>query len=94
MDFEYDSLKIGLNKIKHGIDFEEAKALWLDPDCFEVPSNYESEDRYLVIGGISGIGWTAIITKRDDIVRIISVRRSRTHQLQIYEHRKRAGGKV
>ena len=90
MDFEYDPQKSELNKIKHGIDFEEAKALWIDVDSFEVPSDYEGEDRYLVVGQINGIGWTAIVTKRDDVVRIISVRRSRTNEVQVYDHRKRA----
>jgi len=28
MDFEYDPQKSESNKIRHGIDFEEAKALW------------------------------------------------------------------
>lgn len=28
MKFEYDSDKSARNKIKHGIDFEEAQALW------------------------------------------------------------------
>jgi len=30
MEFEYDSKKSFANKAKHGIDFEEAKMLWLE----------------------------------------------------------------
>ncbi len=30
MRYEYDPNKSHANKIKHGIDFEEAQALWLD----------------------------------------------------------------
>jgi len=30
MDFEYDRQKSEANKAKHGIDFEEAQALWQD----------------------------------------------------------------
>lgn len=32
MEFEYDPGKSETNKKKHGIDFEEAQALWFDPD--------------------------------------------------------------
>ena len=31
MDFEYDPEKNAANKQKHGVDFEEAQALWNDP---------------------------------------------------------------
>jgi len=38
MDFEYDPDKSRANKAKHGIDFEEAQALWDDPDLLEIPA--------------------------------------------------------
>ncbi|NPA51106.1 MAG: BrnT family toxin, partial [Epsilonproteobacteria bacterium] len=34
MEFEYDEKKSQINKLKHGIDFEEAKKLWMDPLAF------------------------------------------------------------
>jgi hypothetical protein len=34
-DFEYDPDKSLINKAKHGIDFEEARALWLDRRLLE-----------------------------------------------------------
>ena len=37
MKFEFDENKSKSNKIKHGIDFEEAKKLWKDPYAFEIP---------------------------------------------------------
>ena len=30
MDFEFDAAKSAENKRKHGLDFEEAQALWAD----------------------------------------------------------------
>lgn len=30
MEFEFDERKSAANKAKHGIDFVEAQALWLD----------------------------------------------------------------
>jgi uncharacterized DUF497 family protein len=36
MGFEYDSEKSAENKHKHGVDFEEAQALWSDPALLEI----------------------------------------------------------
>jgi uncharacterized DUF497 family protein len=91
MDFEYDSKKSELNKVKHGIDFEEAQELWKDLSALEVPSGHASEDRFLMIGKINKIGWTAIITYRDSTTRIISVRRWRDHEAKAYDNSRRVG---
>ena len=86
MKFEYDENKSKSNKIKHGIDFEEAKKLWQDPYAFEIPSlNSKDEDRFLVLGQIDLKNYTAIITYRETNIRIISVRRSRTKEVKLYE---------
>jgi len=86
MKFEYDINKSKSNKIKHGIDFEEAQKLWQDPYAFEIPSlNSKDEDRFLVLGQIDLKNYTAIITYRETNIRIISVRRSRTKEIKLYE---------
>ena len=85
MLFEFDSKKSASNKQKHGLDFQEAKALWDDPDFIEIPVQTIDEPRYLVIGKIEGKHWSGIITYRSDKVRIISVRRSRKEEVEIYE---------
>ena len=36
--FELDSSKSHSNSLKHGIDFEEAQALWNDPMLLEIPA--------------------------------------------------------
>lgn len=78
MLFEYDPAKSARNRLKHGIDFEEAKRLW-EGMVVTVPSLGEyGELRYVAIGTIDGKHWTAVITLREGRVRIISVRRSRT----------------
>ncbi len=76
MDFEYDPNKSASNKIKHGIDFEEAKELW--NGCyisFDILRDC-GEPRFGVIGMLYDKHWTAIATMRGDKIRIISVRRS------------------
>ncbi len=86
MIFEYDENKSNANKLKHNIDFEEAKELWTDPYAFEFRSkNRIDEERYLVIGQIGIKLYTAIITYREQNIRIISVRRARQKEIQLYE---------
>ena len=85
MEFEFDKQKSQMNKKKHGIDFIEAQALWNDPDRIEIPAKTIDEDRFLVIGKVSDRYWSTIITYRHEIVRIISVRRSRKEEIEIYE---------
>ena len=85
MEFEFDPQKNDSNKIKHGIDFDEAKDLWKDPDLLEIPVKTSDEPRFLVIGKIQGKHWSGVITYRDHKIRIISVRRSRNEEIEIYE---------
>ncbi|MBI5633132.1 MAG: BrnT family toxin [Nitrospirae bacterium] len=85
MEFEFDPAKSISNKGKHGIDFPEAQAMWADPDFIEIPVTTADEPRFLIIGKISGKHWSAIITYRKERIRIISVRRSRKEEVEIYE---------
>jgi len=85
MEFEFDKRKSQLNKKKHGIDFIEAQALWNDPDRIEIPAKTIDEERSLIMGKISDTRWSAIITYRNEKVRIISVRRARKEEREIYE---------
>jgi hypothetical protein len=85
MDFEFDEGKSRSNKKKHGIDFVKAQALWSDPNLIAIPARTSDEPRIVVIGAIGKKCWSAIITSRDDRIRIISVRRSRAEEVAIYE---------
>ena len=85
MEFEFDEQKSKANKAKHGIDFVGAQALWEDADLLEIPARTEDEPRTIVIGRIGETHWSAIITYRHDRVRIISVRRSRKEERELYE---------
>jgi hypothetical protein len=83
--FEFDPKKSAANRKKHGIDFDEAQGLWQDVSRLEVPAKTEDEPRFLVIAQIDDRHWTAVITYRNDRVRIISVRRSRDEEVNLYE---------
>jgi len=84
--FEFDIAKSAINKEKHGIDFIEAQMLWEDPDLIEIPAKIAGESRFLVIGLIAGKHWSGIITYRHEKIRIISIRRSRPEEVDIYEN--------
>lgn len=82
--FEFDANKSALNKEKHGIDFLEAQEFWLDEARVVIPSYISDEPRYVLIARVSGICWSAVLTHREDKIRIISVRRSRENEKAIY----------
>jgi uncharacterized DUF497 family protein len=82
---EFDPGKSAANLAKHGIDFADAQALWDDEDHLEVPARTQDEPCWVVIGRIDGRPWTAIITRRQGLIRIISVRRARPSEEALYE---------
>ena len=84
--FEFDPAKSRTNKDKHGIDFVEAQSLWNGP-VIEILGDYPGENRSLVVGQHGGKHWTAIVTDRDSVIRIISVRRARAQEIERYERR-------
>jgi hypothetical protein len=85
MNFEYDPNKSRSNVEKHGIDFAQAQALWSDPNLVEIQVRTEDEPRYMVIGRIGDKHWSGVITYRGNAIRIISVRRSRQEEVNLYE---------
>jgi len=85
MEYDFDEQKSMANKTKHGIDFVEAQTLWEDVDLLEIPARTDDEPRAIVIGKIGDKHWSAIITYRHERIRIISVRRSRREEKELYE---------
>ncbi|MCA3019758.1 MAG: BrnT family toxin [bacterium] len=83
--FEFDTAKSEANRLKHGIDFVEAQALWDDPMLLEIPAKTDDEPRYLVIGLINDKHWSAVVTYRGANIRLISVRRARLEEQTLYE---------
>jgi uncharacterized DUF497 family protein len=73
------------NKSKHGIDFRDAQELWNDPFRVIIPARTTDETRYLMIGKIMNKHWSAVYTYRGEAIRLISVRRSRKEEIELYE---------
>jgi uncharacterized DUF497 family protein len=51
----------------------------------EIPARTIDEPRFLVISRLWGNHWSAVITYRQQAIRLISVRRSRPDEVQFYE---------
>jgi len=83
--FEFDKNKSASNLNQHGIDFITVQELWNDPDLIEIQATSDSEARFLLVGRIKEKHWSAVITYRENKIRIISVRRSRKSEVELYE---------
>lgn len=84
-EFDFDPRKSRSNQEKHGIDFIEAQRLWEDSLRIEIPAKTVDETRTVVIGRIGEKVWSAIVAEREGKTRIISVRRARRKEVEIYE---------
>ena len=84
-EFQYDPEKSRQNREKHGIDFEQAKLLWDDPNLVRILARSDDEPRTMIIACLNEQFWSAIVTDRKNEIRIISVRRSRPREVEIYE---------
>ena len=85
MEFEYDPAKSQSNQEKHGIDFLEAQELWDDEDRLQIPAKSETEIRFGLIAQRDNKIWVAFYTEREEVIRLISVRRARENEEQAYD---------
>jgi uncharacterized DUF497 family protein len=88
MRFEWDAKKSSANELKHGIDFETAKNIWLDENRIEIHAPHPVEDRRITIGKHQNKAWTAIYTMRGNAIRIISVGHARKKEAELYDKEK------
>ena len=84
-EFEFDEAKSQANLDKHGMDFVAAQELWKDPYLLEIRTKSEGEPRFVLIGKIREKHWSAVVTYREGRIRLISVRRSRKKEVELYE---------
>ena len=84
MDFEFDTSKSKANLEKHGIDFVVAQQLWEDKDRLEIEARTEDEPRSVLIAAFGQKLWAAFFTYRKGRIRLISVRRARKEERELY----------
>jgi len=91
MEFEFDPVKSESNLCKHGMDFDEAQDLREDQYAAIIDARSDSEPRFALIALHGERIWTAFFTTRSTKIRLISVRRARTEEEQIYYESRRTG---
>jgi uncharacterized DUF497 family protein len=84
MSFEFDASKSRANLEKHGIDFVAAQQLWEDEDRLEIPAKTEDEPRYVLITALGQKLWSAFFIYRKGRIRLISIRRARKEERELY----------
>lgn len=84
LNFEFDVAKSTANCGKHGIDFLEAQQLWEDENRLEITARTEDEPRYVLIAALSQKLGSAFFTYRKGSIRLISVRRARKEERELY----------
>jgi uncharacterized protein len=86
LEFEWDPAKDAANERKHRISFEDAKAVFRDPQCLieDVTKPEYGERRSKAIGRLGVFIAAVIFTDRNDFRRIISVRRARRDERERY----------
>ncbi len=89
MEFEWDPAKAAINLRKHGVHFEIATAVFLDPNRIDIYDGREAygEDRWITIGEVVPALLSIVYTMRgssNERIRLISARKADTHERARY----------
>lgn len=87
MKFEFDPKKSIKNKEKHGIDFVEGQNIFKDPKAIRnIPAtSHEGEAYWMAIGAVRQKLWAMIYVERNQVIRIVSMRKARQEEREQYE---------
>ena len=87
--FVWNHEKAASNKIKHGISFEEAAEVFLDPFVEFLTADVEGEDREAALGltHVHTLLYVVNIDHEDSSIRIISARKATASERRFYEDR-------
>ena len=94
MEFEWDEDKRRQNVERHGFDFLDGVLVFAD-EYYCCYSPKKDEDRWLAIRSIAGIEIAVVFAlrgEREEITRIISVRRAKRRERRQYHAHLRARG--
>ena len=77
MNITWDPAKNRENQRKHGISFDDAKAVFQDLDRIEVLDDRDyGEERWVAIGTMGKIVALVVYTERNSGIRLISARKA------------------
>ena len=86
MNIEFDPAKAASNLTKHGVSFEEAKTVLLDPQSLVREDEDAQDEQRWVMVGMSAAGRLLVVvhTMRGETVRLISARKATTKEANSY----------
>jgi len=91
--YEWDIKKAARNLRKHGVSFDEAKTVFLDPlaETFDDPDHSDEERRFITLGMSTSqrLLFVAHADSGEDRVRIISARAATRRETHAYQERSR-----
>ncbi len=91
MIYEWDPVKAADNERKHGVSFDEAKTVFLDPfaETFDDPDHSADEHRFMTIGASAqrGLLFVAHADSGEDRVRIINARQATRGETYAHQER-------
>ncbi len=87
MLFEWDDRKAAQNAAKHGVPFEYAVRVFLDPHRVETEDRRRdySEERWITVGRIEGRLFAVAYTPRGKVIQVISARKANEREQRKYD---------
>jgi len=84
---EWHDAKAASNFKKHGVTFDEAATVLLDPLAITFADDHASEDRSITVGHSAAARVLVVVTteRANDRIRIISARRATPKERRDYE---------
>ncbi len=93
LHFEWDPRKAAANAAKHGVSFEEAKAVFYDESALLIddPDHSKSEERFILMGASTRSRMLVVVhcyRRGGSTIRLISARRASTKEQKPYKENK------
>lgn len=85
--FTWDARKAEENAAKHGVSFDEAATVFLDPMHHEATEEVRDEERWVMVGrsALDRVLLVVYFEVDEDTARIISARRATKREREEYE---------
>jgi uncharacterized protein len=95
-EFEWDPVKAHANFSKHGLDFERAASVFLDPLALTIPDegHSEAEARWITLGKDATAQYVLVVHTFESLtndrarIRLISARRPTKAEVHSYEEQR------
>lgn len=85
MDYEWDTATAEANRAKHGVSFDAVHEFQWDTAIERLDDSEDyGEERWIAIGFIRGVLHVLVYTARNEITRVMSLRRATKLEQRIY----------